>query len=218
MVPIDSNSVGDPSQFRSLRDLERMLQDLPCAGEDKGNVTMLMRRGNGGQREVLEGLDLTPETGIPGDAWFLSAQRKRDMQIAVMQKDAAELIANGQPLSLFGDCLILDLDLSTANLPAGSRLRVGGAILEVTPEPHNGCRKFRARFGDDALRFVSMRELRHRNLRGIYMCVAEGGEVRTGDPVDVLFRPGGFETNRNEVDGAARVEPTASSAIAPIVA
>ena len=89
----------------------------------------------------------------------------------------------------FGDCLILDIDLSAGNLPAGSRLRVGSAILEVTPEPHNGCRKFRARFGDDALRFVSARELRHRNLRGIYMCVAEGGEVKTGDPVDVVFRP-----------------------------
>ena len=189
MIPIGSDTVGDPDRFRSLADLREMLMALPATGEDNGHVALLMRRCDGGRREVLERIGLMPEAGIPGDAWVRAAQPKRDMQIAVMQKDVAELIANGQPLTLFGDCLILDLDLSAGNLPAGSRLRVGSATLEVTPEPHNGCRKFRARFGDDALRFVSVRELRHRNLRGIYMCVAEGGEVKTGDPVDVMFRP-----------------------------
>jgi MOSC domain-containing protein YiiM len=185
---IDSNSVGNPGRFRSLADLERMLQALPRGNEDKGRVALLMRRVEGGRRELLEGAVLAPDTGVPGDAWCRAAQPNPDMQIAVMQKDVAEFIANGQPLALFGDALILDLDLSTANLPAGSRVRVGGAILEVTPMPHNGCRKFHARFGNDALRFVSMKELRHRNLRGIYMRVAEPGAVRTGDPVDVVSR------------------------------
>jgi MOSC domain-containing protein YiiM len=108
--------------------------------------------------------------------------------IAVMERKVAELIANGQPLILFGDCLILDLDLSTQNLPPGSRVRVGGAVLEVTPMPHNGCQKFRARFGQDALRFVVMRELRHNNLRGTYMRVLEGGEFSVSDPVEVISR------------------------------
>ena len=111
------------------------------------------------------------------------------MQIAVMQTAVAELIANGQTLTLFGDNLFLELDLSAANLPAGSRLRVGGAVLEVTPMPHNGCRKFQARFGQDALRFVSVMQLRHRNLRGIYMRVVEPGDVQPGDAVEVLARP-----------------------------
>ena len=92
-------------------------------------------------------------------------------------------------MPLFGDNLFLDLDLSTENLPPGSRVRVGKAILQVTPVPHNGCRKFRGRFGDNALRFVSKKELRHRNLRGIYMRVLEGGEVSPGDRVEVLSRP-----------------------------
>jgi MOSC domain-containing protein YiiM len=112
-----------------------------------------------------------------------------DAQLAVMQRDVAELIANGQPLTLFGDNLFLDLDLSAENLPAGSRVRAGTALLAVTPKPHDGCRKFRARFGNDALRFVSKGELRHRNLRGIYMRVVEAGELGVGDAVE-LVAPG----------------------------
>jgi MOSC domain-containing protein YiiM len=106
-----------------------------------------------------------------------------------MEFGVANLIANGQPLELFGDCLMLDLDLSQQNLPPGSQLRVGRALLEVTPMPHNGCAKFQARFGKDALRFVSMKELRHNNLRGTYMRVIEAGEVCLGDDVEVLSRP-----------------------------
>lgn len=185
---IDSNSVGSPDRFRPLADLERMLKALPGGLADRGRVALLLRRAEGGRRETLDGVVLAPDTGVPGDAWYRAAQPNRDMQIAVMQKDVAELIANGQPLALFGDALFLELDLSAANLPAGSHVRVGGAVLEVTPIPHNGCRKFQARFGQDALRFVSTRELRHRNLRGIYMRVAERGVVGIGDPVAVLSR------------------------------
>ncbi len=188
MIPIGSTSVGDAGRFRTLAELEGMVDTLPGSHKDGGHIALLMRRGQGGRREIMDRAILTPETGVPGDAWGRAAEPRRDMQIAVMQKDVAEFIANGQPLSLFGDCLILDLDLSAANLPPGSRVRVGGAILEVTPFPHNGCQKFRARFGEDALRFVSTRKLRHRNLRGIYMCVAKEGEVAIGDAVQVLYR------------------------------
>ena len=131
---------------------------------------------------------MTPESGIPGDAWGRQRQPAPDAQLTVMQVDIAELVANGQPLTLSGDNLFLELDLSAANLPPGSRLRAGAVTLEVTPEPHNGCRKFRERFGDAALRLVSQRDLRHLNLRGVYMRVVEEGEIAAGDPVQVLSR------------------------------
>jgi hypothetical protein len=189
VAAIDSSTEGDPQRFRSLEDLRQRLDALPRRGSDRGRVALLMRRLEGGRRETLDRVELMPDIGIPGEAWGRAPQRKQDMQIAVMDAAVAGLIANGQPLTLFGDCLMLELDLSVGNLPPGSRLRVGNAVLDVTAEPHNGCRKFRARFGDAALRFVSMPELRHNNLRGIYMRVVAAGEAGVGDPVEVLSRP-----------------------------
>lgn len=185
---INSGSVGDPERFLALADLERLLGRLPPQPADEGAVRVLVRRGEGGRRELLEEVTLSPEGGVPGDSWGRKPDRKLDAQIAAMQADVATLIANGQSVALFGDSLFLHLDLSKANLPAESRVQVGEAVLEVTPLPHNGCLKFKSRFGQDALRFVAMKPLRHRNLRGIYFRVVRGGLVRLNDPVRVLRR------------------------------
>jgi hypothetical protein len=187
-INLDSSSVGDPQRFQSLSGLQQGLDALAHTPQDVGRVALVVRKGKGGLREALDKVRLSPETGIPGDAWERGQGRNIEAQLTVMQANIARLIANGQPLTLYGDNLFLELDLSTQNLPAGSRVKVGNATLEVTPKPHNGCRKFLSRFGQDALRFVSMPELRHRNMRGIYMQVVEAGDVCPGDRVEVISR------------------------------
>ena len=187
---VDSESVGEASLFLSLDQLRRRFDALPNARQDEGRVTMIVRRTHGGRREVLEQVVLTPESGVPGDAWERRPNRKDEMQIAAMRTDVARLIANTQPLTLFGDNLFLDLDLSSQSLVAGSRLQVGNALLEVTPKPHTGCRKFEARFGADALRFVWLPELAEQRLRGIYMRVVAAGRVLPGDRVTVVRAAG----------------------------
>jgi len=186
---IDSQSGGDLSAFLEFDVLTSRLASAPAAPTDEGRVCMIVTRHPGGQRERLERATMTPESGMPGDSWGRQRRPSPETQLAVMQFNVAELIANGQPLELSGDQLYLDLDLSDLNLPAGTRLRAGTATLEVTQIPHNGCRKFRARFGDGALRFVTAPELRHLNLRGIYLRVAETGDIAVGDPIHVLSRP-----------------------------
>jgi MOSC domain-containing protein YiiM len=186
---IDSQSDGDVATFLELDVLMARLASAPAAPTDIGRVCLIVTRHQGGRREPLERATMTPESGMPGDSWGRQRRPSPEAQLAVMQFNVAELIANGQPLELSGDQLYLDLDLSESNLPAGTLLRVGTATLEVTPMPHNGCRKFRARFGDGALRFVSAPELRHLNLRGVYLRVAETGDIAVGDPIEVLRRP-----------------------------
>ena len=108
-------------------------------------------------------------------------KRKKGEQISVMSVPVAEAIANGQSLELFGDNLFIDADLSEDQLPIGMQLRLGQAILEVSGEPHNGCSKFTARFGADALKLTACKENKHLRLRGVYLFVVEGGEVCIGD-------------------------------------
>lgn len=175
------------------------LQLLAPAPKDSGRVAMLIARGEegAGERLAFDSVMMSPELGVAGDRWSrdqragekLYGQRYQEMQIAAMEAPVAQLIANGQPLTLFGDNLLLELDLSGENVPTGSQLRMGSATLEVTPFPHNGCDKFRDRFGSDALRFVSQKSLRLQNLRGIYLRVMNEGLLTVGDKVEVISRP-----------------------------
>ncbi len=178
---------GDASRHRPLPELERGLAEL-VPPKDRGRLELIVSRGDDGARETPERALLTPEQGVPGDAWVRDCPDRPETQIAMMRADFGRLVANGQPLTLFGDNLLVDLDLSVANLPAGSRLRIGGARFEVTPEPHDGCLKYRQRFGQGALRLTAQR--RELRLRGVYVRVIEAGEVAVGDAVEVVSRPG----------------------------
>lgn len=171
----------------SLAELDAGLRALPPAPRERGSLALILSRAADGTRATPRRVSLDRELGVPGDAWSrLPAPRNLDMQLAVMNRDVAALIAAGQPLTTFGDNLYVDLDLSAANLPPGTRLRLGGALLETTAFPHNGCAKFNARFGNDALRLVQRKQTRHQNYRGVYWRVVEPGEIAVGDAIEVL--------------------------------
>lgn len=180
---------GDSDRHLPLDELERGLAKL-APPRDSGRLAVIVARGDDGRRETPQRTTLSPEEGVPGDAWRRDGGDP-DQQLTLMRIDVAELVANGQPVSLAGDNLFVDLDLSAENLPAGSRLRVGRALLEVTPEPHDGCLKFRQRFGKDALRLTAHPRFRPLRLRGIHARVVEAGEVAVGDAVRVIHRPAG---------------------------
>jgi MOSC domain-containing protein YiiM len=179
---------GDASHHLPLAELEAGLRALPEAPKDSGRLALIVRRRADGVRETPDRVHLTPEEGVRDDGWSRRPPRDPEAQLAVMRRDVAELIANGQPLSVFGDNLFVDLDISAANLSVGTRIRVGKALVEVTPKPHNGCLKFKGRFGEDALRFVQAKPTREQNLRGIYWKVVEAGEASVGAPIQVLAR------------------------------
>lgn len=194
----------DPTTHLGLEELERLDRERPPSPRDRGRVELLCARREGEERGLPEDVELDGENGFPGDRWGRDRaagearhgpELYRQMQLSTMEVAVARLIANGQPLPLFGDNLFLDLDLSRGNLPTGSLVRVGAATLRVTPFPHDGCSQFLERFGGDALRFTAKPDTRDRNRRGIYFQVVEPGRVALGDPVEVLERgaPGAQE-------------------------
>jgi hypothetical protein len=142
-------------------------------------------------REILDEAELDVAKGLIGDNWILRKSTRTidgsphpDMQINIMNVRSVALVAQERERwPLAGDQLYLDMDLSKANLPAGARISIGTAILEVTEPPHTGCQKFVARFGVDAMKFVNSEIGRELCLRGINAKVVQSGTVRVGQTV-----------------------------------
>jgi MOSC domain-containing protein YiiM len=169
--------------------LEEGLRTLPSPPREAGTVALVVVRPETERRETPEQVALTLDGGVEGDRWAKREPRSPGNQITLMRADVARLFADGQPLSLFGDNLLVELDLSTDNLPPGTRLQIGTALCEVTPKPHTGCGKFAARFGAAARALTGAPQYVEDHLRGIHVCVVEEGEVRPGDGVRVVSRP-----------------------------
>ena len=188
-----------------MAELDAGLQDVVLSPKDAGRLEMIARRPAVGEREVLVDGDLDAAVGLVGDTWAARpSSRTRDrsphpeMQLNIMNARAIALIAGvRERWPLAGDQLYVDLDLSAANLGAGTRLTIGSAVLEVTAEPHTGCRKFVSRFGVDAMKFVNSPTGRALNLRGINAKVVVPGRIRVGDLVRKM--PVGAVTNHGEV-------------------
>jgi MOSC domain-containing protein YiiM len=170
-------------------ELEARILALPPAPQDAGRVALVVVRPEVEARITPERCRLTPQAGTEGDRWSQKLSADPECQVTLMRADVAQVFANGQSLSLFGDNLLVELDLSTENLPAGTRLRIGTALCEVTPKPHTGCGKFEARFGKDARSLTFAPEFVDCRLRGIHVRVLEAGDVSPGDQIEVVARP-----------------------------
>lgn len=144
----------------------------------------ILARKARGIRDVLETAELSVEQGLHGDRWA-TGEEPVEFQLTLMNIHVARLIraADDQPLHTAGDNFLVDIDLSEASLPVGQRLRLGETLIEVTPEPHTGCKRFRERFGAGALAWVNHQDNRPQRLRGVNCKVIEGGMVSVGDLV-----------------------------------
>lgn len=177
------------AEFLSLRELESHIDDIRSSPPDEGRLELIVRRPQVDTRETLNDAELSTLEGLVGDSWLARCgtgedEPDRETQITIMNSRAASLIAGDrQRWPLAGDQLYVDFDLSVANLPPGTRLAIGGAVVVVTAIPHTGCRKFSARFGTDAVRFVNSPAGKSLNLRGINARVETAGAVRVGDCV-----------------------------------
>ena len=173
-----------------LADLLAGVDEIRRSPTDRGALALIVRRPAVGAREVLEEAELDVTVGLVGDTWTDRPSRTSadggphpEMQLNIMNARVALLVAAGdvERRALCGDQLYVDLDLSSENLPAGTQLSIGGAVVEITAAPHRGCAKFSERFGADAVRFVNSPDGLALNLRGVNAKVIQPGRVATGD-------------------------------------
>ena len=177
-----------------MQELEAALGHLRDAPKNDGVLQLIVCRPNVDQREELDQAELDPVKGLIGDNWIVRPSSKTsdgsphpEMQINIMNVRVTALVAQQRERwSLAGDQLYLDMDLSKENLPAGSRIQVGSAVLEVSPLPHTGCAKFVSRFGVDAMKFVNSEVGKELCLRGINAKVVQAGVVKVGQTAKKL--------------------------------
>lgn len=171
-----------------MAELEAGLDEIRQSPKDEGVLELIVRRPATDEREVLEEGELHLAEGLLGDGWKARGSSRTpdgsahpDMQLNIMNARAIALVAQDKERwPLAGDQLFLDMDLSAENLPAGTRLALGSAVIEVTAQPHTGCKKFVARFGLDAMKFVNSTVGKELHLRGINARVVQPGVIRVG--------------------------------------
>ena len=181
-------------QFAEMTRLDDTLDHIRQAPADNGTVVLIARRPAVDEREVLTEAWLDLHDGLKGDTWRARGSSKTpdggpnpEAQLTLMNARTAAAVAGARERwPLAGDQIFADLDISRANLPPGSRVQIGSAVIEFSETPHTGCAKFSARFGVDALKFVSTPEGRDLRLRGANCRVVVAGVVRPGDTIRKL--------------------------------
>jgi MOSC domain-containing protein YiiM len=190
---MDATATPQQAPHPTTDELDAAIEHVLGSPSDAGTVELVVSRPAVDQREVLDEGELRVGEGLVGDSYIARGDRHRpdggphpEAQLNLMNSRSLHACAGGDRARwpLAGDQLIVDFDLSRENLPAGTRLAVGTAVIEVTAKPHNGCAKFRARFGIDAARWVNSRD--DLRLRGINAAVVEAGVVRPDDQIRKL--------------------------------
>ncbi len=176
---------------RTLEHMESYLEIIRDAPSDEGVVEMIVSRPKTNSRRILDHADIHQEHGLVGDNWLARGDKHTadgtadtGRQLTLMGSRAIRAITDSeQRWPEAGDQFFVDFDLSAGNLPAGSRIAIGEAELEVSPLPHLGCRKFSERFGKEATQFVNSEAGKALNLRGINATVIKPGKVAKGDTI-----------------------------------
>ena len=189
----DGGAVPRPAvsdvKHSTIEQLEAGLDGIRQSPKDAGVLQLIVRRPRIDAREVLEEAELDLAGGLVGNTWATrgSSRTSRgsahpDMQLNIMNARVIALVAQSSDRwQLAGDQLFIDLDLSADNVPPGTRLALGSAVVEITDQPHTGCSKFAAHFGTDALKFVNSPVGRELQLRGVNAKVVQPGAIRVGD-------------------------------------
>lgn len=166
------------------------IQRLPTSPKEVGRVEGLVIRPEGsgeGERQRVESVVVVPGSGVEGDRWAASPYAIAGNEVSLINIHLLRALTDGDEEhgALSGDNLQVDLELSKENLPVGTRLSIGGAVLEVSDVEHRPCRPFIERFGKTSTKRVARANRLGLRGRGVLCHVRVGGEIALGDAIHV---------------------------------
>lgn len=173
----------------NLDALQAALPSVLMAPKDSAPIEQLCLRPDIGVRNFVDEMELTRELGIPGERWnyapWLTLRDGRAdprIQVSILNKQVLDLVYN-DPHNMIhpGDSFIADMDFSYENMPDGTLLNIGSAVLRVSDKFNTACQKWQDRYGRDALRWIVLQGNRQYRLRGVLCEVIKDGRVKTGD-------------------------------------
>jgi MOSC domain-containing protein YiiM len=182
------SDAAEPDVDSEIDSFVRRWEAAVSAGPRSQRVAALVRRLGDGAHDTPAAVELDVAAGVVGDRWSTTASPPIDGQVSIMDTRVLHALVGSDRSQWHvpGDNLVIDLDLAEASLPVGTRLRIGGAVLEITGKVHAGCAKFRARLGAAALAWVNGPERKGLRLRGVYATVIATGACAVGDAVERL--------------------------------
>lgn len=172
------------------------MPDILAAPKDNAPIRSLCLRPGIGQRQFVDSLTMTVSEGIPGDRWLTNPWRKLadgspdpEIQVSILPTRVCDLVwREGDRAPHPGDPIVADMDMGVDNLPPGSLIQAGSAVLEVSAIFNTACVKWRNRYGLESFRWINMDDHPRHRLRGILCAVREGGTVTRTDPLKILCR------------------------------
>lgn len=176
----------------STAEIEQGMAEVLASPTDEGQLTAIFVRPAANERQSLDEAELSQQTGIVGDRWvddhwqqLPDGSSDPDTQVSIMNSRILSQIAGGShdAMGLAGDNLIVDFDLSEANLPVGSELQIGEVVIRISEQPHTGCRKFVERYGKAAQEFINGDVGKQHHLRGVLGMIVVDGKIQVGDQV-----------------------------------
>lgn len=170
----------------SSEDLAAGLISIPKSPRDDGTVELIVVRPEDDVRETPHQVMLSSARGVEDDHWLKGRYASQpEMQLSLINSGVLDLVAGGDRSrwAQAGDNLVVDLDLSQENLPAGTRLEVGSAVIAISAKAHRACAKFSERYGTEAREFVNLGNGPELRLRGAYATIVSDGLVTVGDRI-----------------------------------
>lgn len=166
--------------------LKTQIHELAPVPKEVGRIDRIVSRPLKGERTMLQNGTFTPEEGLRTDRWGSRVHQTTNRQVSIIRTDIIDLLAGEADPSLSGDNLHVHLDISSDNLPAGSQLKIGTALFELTPENHVPCHLFKGRFGPEAFSIAEDPELADIRVRGLFLKVLKEGSFQVGDAIEVI--------------------------------